>query len=52
MSSILFDAPRIRNGQPTTAEIVTSYADTGYGLPILVILSCFRFIRQKVGRVH
>jgi hypothetical protein len=32
-------ADRVRNGEPTTSEIVTRYQDDGVGLPLLVILS-------------
>ena len=48
MSAILFDAPRVRDGRPTTTEIVTSYTDDGHGLPVLVILSnCDRDLRAQ-----
>jgi hypothetical protein len=50
MSAILFDAPRIKNAQPTTTEIVTSYTDDGHGLPILVILSDWKPRLQEYRR--
>lgn len=42
MSTTLVPVDRIRNGQPAAAEIVTSYQDTGRGLPVLTILSGWR----------
>jgi hypothetical protein len=39
VSNIVIDAPRVRNGQPVKAEIVTRYVDDGRGLPLVVILS-------------
>ena len=35
---MLLEAPRVRNGQPATTELVVRYQDDGHGLPLLVIL--------------
>lgn len=42
MSTTLVPVDRIRNGQPAAAEIVTSFTDTGDGLPVLTICSGWR----------
>jgi hypothetical protein len=49
VNTILFDAPRIRNGQRIQAELVTKYIDDGHGLPILVVLSNYS-ARQAIYR--
>jgi hypothetical protein len=50
MSVILFNTPRVRNGELTTTEIATSYTDDGHGLPILVILSNWSNKRREYDR--
>jgi hypothetical protein len=50
MAILQINAPRIRNGRPTTDEIVTSYTDDGHGLPILVILSNWSAKRREYDR--
>jgi hypothetical protein len=51
MSTILFNTPRIRNGELVTTEIATSYTDSDpNGLPILVILSNWSNKRREYDR--
>ena len=48
MSTILLDAPRVRNGQPATTELVVRWQDDAPGLlPILVILSNYSVRKFK-----
>src|SRR4051812_40163394 len=39
MPATVLQCERIRNGQPTTTELMASYQDTGHGLPFLYLFA-------------